>query len=564
MFKYIPIFLLFYGCQSSSSNSSGSENSEVEISETETPQDSEDLETETPQDSETETSQDSEISQDLETETSQDSETIQISEESQTKILDNEVVEVELKDLNDPLYKYQWHLANLNVESVWSRYRGEGIRVGVIDSGVEYDHQDLLENMNLDYSYRYSDGSNDPSPDKSQLSEDSLSSGHGTACAGIIGAIGWNGEGVVGVAPEVEIVGFNAFSSGLDADFEDALGNLNVDISSNSWGSGNEQYFYDDPSSLRGVEYGVKNGRDGKGIIYLFAAGNEAYSINHSTLHGSKYVFNIGAVDINDAIQDYSNYGDNILVVTYGGSYEGGVNNGIFTTDLQGLLYGFEQFGYVTDVLKRYLGDYTGAMNGTSSAVPIVSGIVALILDANPNLTYRDVKYILIKSSEQKNLEEEKYLWSKNGAGVWYSQYYGFGLIDLEEAIKMAETFENLSTEKVISAQNSPFLDINDFTTTNSYITISNDITIEHTEIIVDIDHGSVEDLEIVVTSPSGTESTLAYGDLVLYGEYSNWSLNSLRFLDESSKGVWKIQIYDNQKEFTGKLRSWKLNISGR
>jgi subtilisin family serine protease len=465
---------------------------------------------------------------------------------------------------DDPIYNYQWHLIRLEVEDIWNNYRGDGIKIGIIDSGVQYNHPDLYDNIDFDNSFRYSDSTNNPSPDSDQLENDPYNSaGHGTACAGIIGAIGWNGEGVIGVAPMADLVGFNAFSTLSDADFEDALGNLNVQISSNSWGSGDSRVLYNDPSSLRGIERGIENGRDGKGILYIFASGNEGNNANHSTLHGSRYVFNIGAVTVDGDVQQYSNFGDNLLLVAYGGDGITGVNRGIFTTDLTGWEYGFDRSDDFTRVLRRYNGDYTGKMNGTSSAVPVVSGSTALILEANPNLTYRDVKYILSKTALQYNLYEDSYKWEKNSAGIWFSPYYGFGIINLPSAIEMAEDFVSLSDQVLASGGNSPYKDISDFETVVEEVEISENFSIEHVEVVVDITHPSISDLKVTITSPSGTESTLMYGDQNLTGVFSNWSLNSLRFLDENSSGVWTFKVEDVATGDEGVLKSWKLNIWG-
>jgi subtilisin family serine protease len=252
----------------------------------------------------------------------------------------------------DPLFQYQWHLSALRVPEIWEKYTGRGIKVAIVDSGIEKNHPDLIDNLDLNLSYRYSDKSSDPTPDENQLVYLPADSGHGTSCAGIIGAVTNNNLGVAGVAPDVELVGLNTFSSGLDADFEDALGNLNIDISNNSWGGDSASVLYDDPWSLNGIEQGIKKGRNGKGIIYVFASGNEGGNSNYSILHGSKYILNIGAVTYNAKVPFYSNYGDNILIGAPAGDVDPSSGFGIFTTDLMGEKYGFDGKDSLTKTLK--------------------------------------------------------------------------------------------------------------------------------------------------------------------------------------------------------------------
>ena len=474
----------------------------------------------------------------------------------------------------DPLFQYQWHLSALRVPEIWEKYTGRGIKVAIVDSGIEKNHPDLIDNLDLNLSYRYSDKSSDPTPDENQLVYLPADSGHGTSCAGIIGAVTNNNLGVAGVAPDVELVGFNTFSSGLDADFEDALGNLNVDISNNSWGGESASILYDDPWSLNGIEQGIKKGRNGKGIIYVFASGNEGGNSNYSILHGSKYILNIGAVTYNAKVPFYSNYGDNILIGAPAGDVDPSSGFGIFTTDLMGEKYGFDGKDSLTKTLKNredYNGDYTGLMNGTSSATPFVSGIVALMLEANPELTYRDVKYILAKTAKPLNKDLRIYNWEKNGAGIDYSPYYGFGVIYPKKAIEMAETFAGLPEEKIIIKENNEPKDLNiNNPEIVTEINIDDNISIEHVKLNIDFFYSSnnIETLRLKIISPSGTTSNILFElrySLALEGSLRKWSFASLKFLDEHSQGTWKI-ILDNKNidgKISGKLYSVGLEISG-
>ncbi|UDI81010.1 exported serine endopeptidase domain protein [Xanthomonas citri pv. mangiferaeindicae] len=161
---------------------------------------------------------------------------------------------------NDPLLRYQWHISNqgqavigdsrpvagvdMDVDILHALdIRGRGVRVGVVDDGLELGHEDLADNILPNGSHNFGDGSHDTTPIDP-------SNGHGTSVAGIIGAVGWNGRGGRGVAPEVQLAGFDVFardSSVTDASIRYAWGDgpeaRNIDVFNNSWGSVAPFYF---------------------------------------------------------------------------------------------------------------------------------------------------------------------------------------------------------------------------------------------------------------------------------------------------------------------------------
>lgn len=133
---------------------------------------------------------------------------------------------------NDPLLRYQWHISNQGqavigdsrpvagvdmdvdiLHALGIRGRGRGVRVGVVDDGLELGHEDLADNILPNGSHNFGDGSHDTTPIDPN-------NGHGTSVAGIIGAVGWNGRGGRGVAPEVQLAGFDMFAR--DASVTDA------------------------------------------------------------------------------------------------------------------------------------------------------------------------------------------------------------------------------------------------------------------------------------------------------------------------------------------------------
>ncbi len=492
----------------------------------------------------------------------------------------------------DNLTAYQWHLDStepngIDVASVWESYAGRrNLHVGIVDTGVQAVHPDLVSNLDLAKSYRYSDGTNDPSPDANQLANDPYLSSHGTACAGLVAAAGWNKIGVRGVAPFVKLAGYNAFSNPTDASFANALGR-EVDISSNSWGDPAE-VLVTDQVLIDSIKTGVETGRGGKGTVYVMAAGNDRSYTGYAPLHignannagvaNNPYVITVTAIDTDGGYSSYANFGANVLVSAPGGEfgeqYDAANGAAIVTTDYTGYTYGLESTGFVNTYRDGYFfdvpgntnGDYTNYMNGTSAAAPMVSGIVALMLGANPALTYRDVRYILATTAKKNDPGNSD--WTTNGAGYPINHNYGFGRVDAAAAVAKAETFTSLGAETVLPKRTNDVPDtaIPDANATgvSSTITVPESLSVEHVDVWVTIGHNRPGDLDIRLVSPEGTESRLAYGGAYyLEGSYTNWRFSTVRCLDENAKGTWTLKVRDLRATETGVFMSWSLQIRG-
>ena len=323
---------------------------------------------------------------------------------------------------NDPFYDDQWHLNNTgqtsgtsgedaNVTAVWNSYNGSGVVISVIDDGVEHSHPDLTTNYLSQHSYDWC--GDDPDPDPNSWD------GHGTAVAGVAAGTGNNSIGVTGAAFGADIAGHRLIACGFtDSTAADALSydNGDIDIYSNSWGP------FDDGNRLEGpgpitvaaIEDSIYNGRSGLGNIYTWAAGNGLEANDNSNYDGYaslRYAIAVAAITHYGDQSWYSEPGANILVTAHsnGGTpdYEG-----ITTTDITGT------GGYSG-------GDVTHDFGGTSSATPLVSGVIALILESNPDLTWRDIQNILVHSSRKNDANDSS--WSVNGGGLTVSRKYGFG-----------------------------------------------------------------------------------------------------------------------------------------
>ncbi len=468
----------------------------------------------------------------------------------------------------DPILSYQWHLINntfqkgedINIAPVWRDTIGEkNISVAIVDTGVDITHDDIL--LDINKSYRYSDGGNDPSPTASQLYNDNEGSAHGTACAGLVAATGWNGIGVRGVSPGVSVVGLNVFSKPDDSSFSDALQRDGIDVSSNSWGGGGANWLFDDRVSLEAIENGIENGRKSKGTSYIFAAGNDAANANFQSILTSGYVIAVSAVDEVGKLESYSDFGANILVSAPGGAADTNNEPGIVTTDLSGLNNGMDVYRSHWGIVQNSDGNYTNAMNGTSAACPIVSGVVALMLSVNQNLTYRDVQYILATTARKNDADDAS--WKKNAAGYNVSDKYGFGVINAGNAVESAKTFVSLGSELNITKTEDLNVSIDTANEAIFETDINVNFSITQVQLKINTNHDNNGKLKIILESPSGTLSTLAYGDIVLYDKYEPWTFLSTQFLDENSKGKWILHIQDMGSGNKGELKQWTLSIKG-
>lgn len=478
---------------------------------------------------------------------------------------------------SDPLFPHQWHLKNtgqgggtagadINVEPVWTEFRGSPNEVvAVVDDGLEIGHEDLAANVIAGVSYNYVDGTSDPTPVET-------SDSHGTSVAGVAAARGFNGLGVAGVAPAAGLVGFNFLQNQLLSNETDALSRSNqvVDIYSNSWGPADGGYSFGPmPAVVEAtLASGVRNGRNGLGSVYVWAAGN-GYGADNSNYDGyanSRYVIAVSASTNTGAHAVYSEPGANILV----NAPSNGGTLGIMTTDLGGAA-GCNPGTVLPGCGPNPIADqnYTAFFGGTSSAAPAVSGVVALMLEANPALGWRDVREILAVTADQNSPNDGS--WTSNGAGFHVSHTLGFGRVNAQAAVAAARTWTNLGTEVSASGSAAPAAPIPDAPGFNvfgppveSTVEIADNIRVESAEVVfTSHDHTYWGDLEIVLRSPAGTESILAESHASDPGPYNAWKFSSARHLGELALGAWTLTVRDGGPQDVGTFDSWTLRVYG-
>ena len=463
---------------------------------------------------------------------------------------------------NDPYFSNQWHLENtgqengvagedVNITSAWNEVRGTGIVIGIVDDGLEWDHADLSTNYEstLDYDYCNNDG--DPTP--------SSFDAHGTAAAGVAAATGNNGLGVSGSAPDASLAGLMLIACGnSDSDEANTLSHLNnqIDIYSNSWGPSDNGEILGSagPLMLAAFEDDAYNGRNGLGNIITWAAGNGLGNDDDSNLDAyanSRFTISVTSVDHLGEQTNYGEPGANVLISSPSSD---GSGVGITTTDLEG------NSGYTND-------DYTSSFGGTSSATPLVSGVVALMLEANSNLTWRDVQQILVESARTNDPNDTG--WNTNGGGFDFNHKYGFGVVDAGHAVNLSKTWTTLGPEvNVSSGQISVAQTIPDNDPNNPVIsshTISESLIVESVEILFDADHTYRSDLDVTLISPDGTESELVnyFANRDSNNDYNEWLFSSVQHWGEVSAGTWTLEVYDDGNQDIGTWNHWELIVHG-
>lgn len=487
----------------------------------------------------------------------------------------------------DPFFDRQWHIRSLGtvtnesgVESIegndlallelYHAYmgynHGENIIVQVVDDGVDADHEDLEANMDLSRSYN-GESIGDPT---ATVTEDG-SYTHGTMVTGIIAARAFNGKGVRGIAPFAKIAGSdwleNQTAAILEKVWLSGNGANEIAVSNNSWGAEfDTDTLYEEIMAL-----GSSQLRDGKGRVYLFPAGNsreEGGNANLQYLMSNRYAITVAGLKHDNTHADYSSPGSNILVSGYSGNYYTDSPT-IGTTTVMGTSSKSGNVNTQTTWDDDTAQNYTFAMNGTSAAVPTVSGVVALVLEACPDLTWRDVRYLI--STKAQPIDSLNRSWVQNAAGHVHSTDYGFGLINAQGMINACTTtYRNLPKELSLSETRSFNTSIADMQTKSFEIEIDEDITVEWVEVTIDNDSSYASDYRVELISPSGTRTTLIQEDSIasaIEGN-ENWMnggfrLSSAAFLDESSQGSWRIEMKDMLSGDSGVLKNIQIKIYG-
>jgi len=480
-------------------------------------------------------------------------------------------------DISDEFYQYQWHLrdyeerytnesgvltqgeegiSDLNVTDIYHKYMGfnEGnpIIVQVVDTGVDTDHEDLIDNINLSLSYNGEDYGI-PKPNHT----------HGTMVAGIIASRGFNKIGVRGIAPFANIAGSNWLRYQSAEGISNAWTNDNdIAITNNSWGAYQESdTMYEDL-----MQYGAEHLRDGKGRIYVFAAGNDRDdngNANLSYMLNNRFPVVVAALQNDNTYASYSSPGANILVSGYSGDYYQNSNT-IGTTTIAGDSSNSGDINSQTTWDEDTKENYTFIMNGTSAATPTVAGSLALVLEACPDLGWRDVRYLIAKTAVK--IDSANASWITNASNMHYSIDYGFGKINAQGMIaKCTNGYTNLSAEQNLSITKDFNILVDDEDSQTFDINVTDNIKVEWVEVTIDNDNSRSSDYDIYLKSPQGTTVMLMVHGSNSVTDWMNggWRFSTPAMLDEDSNGTWKVKLDDKVSGNSGTVKSIQIKIYG-
>lgn len=555
----------------------------------------------------------------------------------------------EIDVLGDPLKAQQWALENTGQlafaalagtaghdmqmkDSVRAGYTGEGIRIAISDTGVQENHQALQANLLSGASRNYllnfdtlGSWTGSSTPDLNNADD-----AHGTAVAGLAVESGWDGIGGRGVAPLAKFAGFLYIQaqSALSTRGHATSGLLDqfagdFDVFNYSWGDPQCMLIsYSDINYEKKLRHGVDNLRNGRGAVYVKASGNQFWEYLDSCYEGvpadayvlgnanfseeatTPYTIMVGAVNADGTVTSYSTPGSNTWISAPGG--ETGYNRptktsviaqkpAIVTTDFSGCGKGIKSFSqgqsdFDSGQDPNTACEHTATMNGTSSSSPLVAGAIALILQANPNLTWREIKHILAVTADKVDasrgpanhpstgfdLAGHTYErgWTTNAAGFPFHNWYGFGRINVDKAVTMAKAgglgwgaFEQTNVGSVWT-HDSGNINVTvpggNATGVSRTLQVTKDLTVEAVQVRITAT-SCIGHLGLEVVSPSGTVSTLMnINSFLTENKINSHIFLTNAFYGEKSAGTWTLRAIGAKTGCASTLNSWQLNVFGR
>ncbi|CAL7950535.1 unnamed protein product [Xylocopa violacea] len=471
---------------------------------------------------------------------------------------------------NDELWDQEWYLQDTRSNkalpkldlNVLPLYRlgvtGRGVRIAVLDDGLEYTHDDLANNYDPDISYDVNENDDDPLP----RYEVRGMNGHGTRCAGEIAMEANNRKCGVGVAFEASVGGIKLLDGLVNDRVEgEALGYKPelVDIYTASWGPADDGRSLEAPGRLarEALQRGIAVGRGGRGSIYVWASGNGGSKSDDCGCDG--YVGSIYTIAVGSASQTgrFPWYGESCpatMATTYSsGAYH---DQMIATTDLRNTC--------------------TTGHTGTSASAPLAAGILALALQVNKDLTWRDLQHLIVWTSEYSPLRENPG-WFRNSAGFWFNSRFGFGLMNAYALVSAGSNWTTVP-DKTICRVNIATTDGKKlaygntkrlrFETEDECRSAGNEITfLEHVEIEVNLEYSLRGALQMHLTAPSGTKVQILKPRKLddSAAGFQKWRFMSVASWGEDPRGSWLLDILDEigPRENKGTIEASALILHG-
>ncbi|KAL3289645.1 hypothetical protein HHI36_023054 [Cryptolaemus montrouzieri] len=455
---------------------------------------------------------------------------------------------------SDPRWPSMWYLnrgngLDMNVIPAWQEgITGKGAVVTILDDGLEKNHPDLVLNYDPMASYDVNSHDSDPSPRYDMID----SNRHGTRCAGEVAATSNNSVCALGIAHGAQVGGVRM----LDGDVTDAvearslsLNPHHIDIYSASWGPDDDGKTVDGPGELatRAFVEGVTKGRNGKGSIFVWASGNGGRDQDNCNCDGytnSIYSLSISSATEHGHVPWYSEACSSTLASTYSSGAVG--EKQVVTTDLRFAC--------------------TSSHTGTSASAPLAAGICALALEANPNLTWRDMQHIVVRTARPENLIAPD--WQTNGVGRNVSHSFGYGLMDAHAMVRLARNWKTVPEQnkcEITAPHDQKAIPAKSVVILKLQVTKCEGVAVlEHVQAKLTIYSQRRGDLNIILTSPMGTRAVLLAHrahDNSRTG-FNHWPFMSVHSWGESPIGVWELEIHNDGK-LLANISGWTLVLHG-
>lgn len=522
--------------------------------------------------------------------------------------------------VTQPGYYGQWHLLNqmplssinagldANLWGAWQRgLTGQGVVIGIVDNGTQGNHPDLIAKFLNDFSWDYGQDVADNNAQSYRGSPVDPDNSHGTPVAGVAAATGGNGLGMTGAAPfagvasqrlltepspplgvsecmaEARAIGFQG-QKNADGLFDPSLpftGSVApVRVMNHSYG---EYEGYTKRPDWEMVPAALAASAD-LGVIHLYGAGNQR---NEFTTQDSNTILNntspdvivVAALGSNGKFSDYSSFGANVLVTAPSSSRDPLGQFSIATLDRTGRdgyndLELLEKEGpdpYFSPVASGNLSDYSSRFGGTSSAAPLVSGIMALGVEANQNLDIRMARHLLAQTSIK--VDPANADWITNAAGYDFNRNYGFGLIDADAFTLAATQVASMSPLTVFAGAEQSLagqaFGPGQLTLSQSFnVSQSSPLPLEYVQVRITLGglqsnsalYGAgigaiLGDISGTLLSPLGTSYQLFSNDSNLTGERAasrayfeslDWTFTSYAYFGESINGDWTVTLVNS------------------
>jgi subtilisin family serine protease len=468
-------------------------------------------------------------------------------------------------------FPQQWHLnqttingqtidAHANVEAAWQLSDGTGTIIAIIDDGVDIDHEEFRSSGKLVAPRDVTLKTDNPRPGNGN--------NHGTACAGVACASG--NFGASGVAPSAKLLPIRLFSGLGSQEEADAFvwaAQNGADVISCSWGPADGDWTNPNdplhnqvvplPASTRlAIDYAVNKGRNGKGCVVCFAAGNGNESVDNDGYASYQNVIAVAASNDFGKKSAYSDFGQAVWCAFPSNNGDRSQTPGIWTTDRPGTP------GYNSGNLSKgdAAGNYTNSFGGTSSACPGAAGVAALILARNPNLRWDQVRDILKQSCDRIDPAGGNY----DAKG--HSPFYGYGRINARTAVELAMPAQESPVTIFKTVQDVP---INDFQVSTLTLAIANTNPLKSLKVDVDIEHTYIGDLIVTLQAPVD----MGVNPVILHERQGGATDNLKKTYDEvnaprlaafkgkSPQGTWLLEVVDKAQQDTGKIRSFTLEM---